>query len=1806
MARKIVPFLFALVVATGALFAHADEYPKGQKVRLLFVFDANAVDYLEGQGNTCDNFAGNCVARMNQVLTNSKLNEYFTYELAGTTQTQAKDTNLTTAYNKGWAYLCGGENEEWDGVLEARAAWKADVVVNMVYTGTSGGLTGQSHPYSGTTTEYAKNYAGSAFSCCSIQTAELEISGTIGQFQVCSHEVAHTLGCGHSDTQDNQSGQQSASYSFGYQFRYPGNQNYTVLNGNGYSAWYGCTVMAYKEHFFKNEDGTYMTRAEALEASGWTDDDDGTKFWDNTDGGYSGYGNGVFNLCNQLPYFSSPDYCFVSMGDGYVSVVDTEFAQAHYDEGTYVPMGDEKHNNRQVLIDNYQYASRWHLGVKFSKDGNESVVNGASDKLTLTALSDNCTVYYTTDGTEPTKENGTQYTEPFSLTQATTVKARAYDAQDNAGDVLSKAYTMLPLATALGNTELTWTTSSPAWYVDNGVARSALINDDGVTSTLSTVIAGPAKLTFEYAAELMDSDVFAVTVGGTKVLEATEYNSEFTSSGEIAIPEGDQTVVFSYTVNFNMWGGNHINLRNVSVKYGDDPEEPETPTYAGPEATAVWQTSEFGKTKNGYSIELNDNTINDNGNIVIGSLVTKGIGISIPSGNSSISVLVKLSDVPNQNGPRAIAAAYATNTTSSPDVGLRSWGSGNSRVIAYYDVNSGSTTWKYLYSDTEGTETITGNTLSSGYLLFSYDLQTVRGYNGSSLDSLSGGVSKGDECKWPNRDITYLSIGGPTGKQNTTYDCGAWAGMVIEKVALFVGEALTDEDIANYQFPEPTTGAKLVNGETVTYSETIEGAIFPGLFKALGANPNAYVQVLDPNAETPNIYAEGGIAYDSVNRRYCKAVAKIGSAGYISLADAWTVAGKGADTATITILSEPSDAVVVGAGQTLKVIAGSADLSDNVSFAAGLMTYTTTSGSVTTYTARNKGTTLPGIDTNVPMTVGDFALDSSGEWAEILDAPIRMTLDPSVNRFKLLFDVEIPTGVYGTLFSWDSTNSDESVDSRVVITNDASKMVIYRKNDGTLSTVGYSESTLITSGQHTITVQWAHNAGCTIYVDGNKCYSSSSLAFTNHDTTKLAIGGSALGSPDDVLSGLKVRNFTYIVHSDVVTRLDGTIYHGNDANRAVITNYLSQMVGHRPVKMPAPNTVDLLLVYDPNAVDYALEHYATVEEHAAHNVAVMNQALTTTDIDTNVWFRIAGIYQIDVAAAHVDDALKRLNGEVSGWEQVASERERVGADVVLGVVYSNSNYGLANWCSPAEIMNGGGANYAFAGVRADAAWSWVHEVGHTASLYHSPGEAAGSYNNPTSIGCGFSKTAEADMAELRSIMASGTAQLAFSSPNHKSHGEIYSVTNAVGEYVDSSGELARLLPYMAKYRDTVVNAWTITPQSGSTVTSGDTMTVTCEDPDATIWYSLYGEETETQYTEPVAISTSSIYCVNIKKGDDTVVTTYVSYRVDQTQSDPENVVPGTLSQEETTQSNVVLDSSGEWAVIQDKPIFFTVPSNTNVFTVAFDAYVPDGEGTVFGFQMTKDTITTEIKARRTSGGTFGGFHTGTDAVTDYTGGTTVLTPGAHNIKVEYDHRNTLDPTQVRGTTIYVDGTNVYHATGLSWKDRSVTLFSIGGAAIATTPTDVLSGLKVKNLVFLDGVVSQTSYVAEGESTTENVELTPKQAYIYETQIRGREVNVKLNGASTSSANAARLVDYFGLESADTVTNVVFDVESIDLSDIANGNIAITPEISPALVNGTLWLLGSENLSDWHEVGEVGENSKFGTQNYNFFKFEIRD
>lgn len=577
----------------SASAATAVEYEKVRKIRLLFVFDANAVDYLYSENADYLGFAASAVVRMNKVLENSKLDEYFTYEFAGATLISARDSNISTAYSVGWGYMTGSGADAWAGVLEERAATRADIVVALIDTGSSGGVTGLSHPYTGTTAEYAKDYAGNGFCVCSVRTAQEEVAGSLGAFQVLSHEVAHTIGCGHSDTQDFQSSPQSAAYSFGYQFKMPPGKSaplayHTSLNGE-----YACTVMAYKERFFKYEDGSYMSLADALAETGWTTADDRELYWDNTSGEYgNSYGAGVFCYCHFLPYFSSPEYYLVdySSSGGAVTVSAGQYA-SYTDEwkAMCVPMGDaEKHDNRQVLLNNYQYASRWHLGVEISKTTAGTVVNGRDDKITLVALSDGATIYYTTDGTEPTAENGTKYEAPFSLSASATVKARAYDSTGDAGDVAQTAYTLSPIGVALGDASLSWTQNEYPWIVeDDGTARSRRFasNEEGGESILSTTITGPATISFDYriiSAEWSMGDFadhFTVSIDGEAILSSENKTvSDWTSVAEKEIGEGEHTLAFSFLVG-EYWGDSYAAVRNVSVVYdeSEDPDPPEPP-----------------------------------------------------------------------------------------------------------------------------------------------------------------------------------------------------------------------------------------------------------------------------------------------------------------------------------------------------------------------------------------------------------------------------------------------------------------------------------------------------------------------------------------------------------------------------------------------------------------------------------------------------------------------------------------------------------------------------------------------------------------------------------------------------------------------------------------------------------------------------------------------------------------------------------------------------------------------------------------------------------------------------------------------------------------------------------------------------------------------------------------------------------------------------------------------------------------------------------------------------------------------------
>ena len=218
-----------------------------------------------------------------------------------------------------------------------------------------------------------------------------------------------------------------------------------------------------------------------------------------------------------------------------------------------------------------------------------------------------------------------------------------------------------------------------------------------------------------------------------------------------------------------------------------------------PVATAVWETGGFTTSQGGYSITIDTddgNTINEDGNIVIGSTATKGVTIDVSSASkSAVSVLIKYSAAPSPGGSRTPVSFNLSNSTSSPDVGLVTRSSSYPfQLMGYY--NAGTATAGTLSNN--GTNVFPEMSASGGYLLFSYDGATLGAYVGTTLNELAGGSWS---VSWPSRTFTSVAIGGQTGVLSTG-NYGVWPDMVIEKVALFVGAAYENTaDFKSFVWP---------------------------------------------------------------------------------------------------------------------------------------------------------------------------------------------------------------------------------------------------------------------------------------------------------------------------------------------------------------------------------------------------------------------------------------------------------------------------------------------------------------------------------------------------------------------------------------------------------------------------------------------------------------------------------------------------------------------------------------------------------------------------------------------------------------------------------------------------------------------------------------------------------------------------------------------------------------------------------------------------------------------------------------------
>ena len=234
--------------------------------------------------------------------------------------------------------------------------------------------------------------------------------------------------------------------------------------------------------------------------------------------------------------------------------------------------------------------------------------------------------------------------------------------------------------------------------------------------------------------------------------------------------------------------------------------------YDGPEPTAIWVSGEFGKTKNGYSIALNgNNEINEDKDLVIKGTSSSGATIDlrsvIPDGTNKVTVVYKYKTLTLPSDCRYGATVNFTNTSNNTvyDVGFVSWNATNRGLIpAWHKSNGGAVSTDFwCKKKSNDTPNYTDEmSVDGGYVILSYDSSTrlISGYQGTELSTATG-TSQTAEGLGTNGNITHIGLGGPTGRCSSN-KWGSWPDLVIEKVAIFVGDAYTQEDLEGFEFPD--------------------------------------------------------------------------------------------------------------------------------------------------------------------------------------------------------------------------------------------------------------------------------------------------------------------------------------------------------------------------------------------------------------------------------------------------------------------------------------------------------------------------------------------------------------------------------------------------------------------------------------------------------------------------------------------------------------------------------------------------------------------------------------------------------------------------------------------------------------------------------------------------------------------------------------------------------------------------------------------------------------------------------------------
>ena len=282
---------------------------------------------------------------------------------------------------------------------------------------------------------------------------------------------------------------------------------------------------------------------------------------------------------------------------------------------------------------------------------------------------------------------------------------------------------------------------------------------------------------------------------------------------------------------------------------------------------------------------------------------------------------------------------------------------------------------------------------------------------------------------------------------------------------------------------------------------------------------------------------------------------------------------------------------------------------------------------------------------------------------------------------------------------------------------------------------------------------------------------------------------------------------------------------------------VAKAAGRAKAAAASPATVDILVVYDTLAAEWAKSRGGGVGAFAEVQVQKMNVVLANTDLDQGFRFRLVGVYEVGGSAG--GSVARALEAAQSGdivlngvrWGGVHAKRDEVGADVVCVLVDNGQSYGTTGVGYSLYGDIGDFSEYAYNAclIRAVATGqTMTHEVGHNMGAGHATAVADVESRGPQYYGysSGYYFTG-ADGEGYCTVMAYSSdgygnyySQVPFfSSPDYT-----YRSVPVGDELHDNSLTLRQTFPEVSRYREATTFRVTFGKNGGEGGDDGVTVT----------------------------------------------------------------------------------------------------------------------------------------------------------------------------------------------------------------------------------------------------------------------------------------------------------------------------------------------------------------------------------------------